>query len=256
MPLLRVVPTVPMRLSRLVAIVAAVALTIVIYQSLASQAALASSAAWLTSASKSLGGNVVHAYVYGSAGSPEDGWFPEAAAAFENSPPPPEPVAIEQPTVAAAAEPPSWMTSRSNLVFNAPARAGLSRVVPRGTTLHFTFGSIVMLDFVHNWMHFVKKAGLSPALIGAADLSLQQKCTEEGLPAVGVSPQLDVWSYARKAKDRAKDQVFDLKSDWKYYRHHKKSFLEMGEQSDSNASHGRRLPLMAAPPPHRKERTR
>ena len=116
---LRVVPTVPMRLSRLVAIVAAVALTIVIYQSLASQAALASSAAWLTSASKSLGGNVVHAYVYGSAGSPEDGWFPEAAAAFENSPPPPEPVAIEQPKVAAAAEPPSWMTSRSNLVFNA-----------------------------------------------------------------------------------------------------------------------------------------
>ena len=38
-----------------------------------------------------------------------------------------------------------------------------------------------------------------------------------------------MWSYERRTLSAAEEKkVFDLKSDWKYYRHHKSSFLEMG----------------------------
>ena len=45
------------------------------------------------------------------------------------------------------------------MAFNSPARTSLMQVRPRGTTLHFTFGSAVMMDFVKNWIHFARKAG-------------------------------------------------------------------------------------------------
>lgn len=62
---------------------------------------------------------------------------------------------------------PRWLQpEQSALAFNAPAVAELAPVgpenvgPPRGTTLHFTFGSSVMVDFVKNWLHFLQKAGV------------------------------------------------------------------------------------------------
>ena len=89
-------------------------------------------------------------------------------------------------------EPPVWM-ERSNLVFNSAARELLHPIrttAAAPVTLHFTFGSIVMLDFVHNWIYFVRRAQLKPALIGAADVSLLQQCDKENLAAVGVAHDL------------------------------------------------------------------
>lgn len=71
----------------------------------------------------------------------------------------------------------------------------------------------------------MRRAGISPALVGAADASLLARCDKDSVAAIGVRPDLDVWSYQRKA--RTAEQIFDLKSDWKYYRHHKSSFLEV-----------------------------
>ena len=148
------------------------------------------------------------------------------------SPPPPG-ASTAAPTTAAATNASLHNATlaamaRSNLVYNRPGYALLGALEPArvGTTLHFTFGSIVMRDFVRNWMHAIRKAKLAPALVGCADASLLRELEAEGVAAVGVQPELDVWTYTRKA--RAKEAVFDLKSDWKYYRHHKSSFLEMG----------------------------
>ena len=78
-------------------------------------------------------------------------------------------------TVAATTEPattgapatlanlPAWMlpeVSGRALALNEPAKHALAAVVPRGTTIHFTFGTSVMMDFVKNWLHFAQKAGL------------------------------------------------------------------------------------------------
>ena len=41
----------------------------------------------------------------------------------------------------------------SNLVANLPAASLLAGAAPSQTTLHFTFGSLSMLDFLHNWKH-------------------------------------------------------------------------------------------------------
>ena len=81
-----------------------------------------------------------------------------------------------------------------------------------GTTLHFTFGSIVMRDFVRNWMHFQRKAKLAPALVGCADASLLRELEAEGVAAVGVQPELDVWTYQTRhvEKRRKGEEVFDL----------------------------------------------
>ena len=160
--------------------------------------------------------------LYGSAGSPAEGWFPEQ---------------VESTTKQSSSDMgggtdalPTWMNS-SNLVFNPEAKALLTQWVPTKpgrVTLHFTFGSVVMMDFVQNWVHFVRRAGLEPMLIGAADASLLARCSAEHLAATGVRPELDVWTYAKRQPQQQQQQVFDLKSDWKYYRHHKSSFLEMG----------------------------
>lgn len=78
-------------------------------------------------------------------------------------------------TVAATTEPattgapatlanlPAWMlpeVSGRALALNEPAKHALAAVEPRGTTIHFTFGTSVMMDFVKNWLHFAQKAGL------------------------------------------------------------------------------------------------
>ena len=64
----------------------------------------------------------------------------------------------------------------------------------------------------------MRKAKLEPFLIGAADLSLLKACGELGLQAAGIDPDLDVWTYKRKAKT---SEVYEMKSEWKYFRHHK-----------------------------------
>jgi len=121
----------------------------------------------------------------------------------------------------------TWI-QRSNLVLNGPALELLEHADPSNTTLHFTFGSIVMIDFIHNWFHYVERAGLSPALIGAADVATLDACSGEALPAIGINPDLDVWSYERRVSWLPSAAMFEVRSDWKYYRHHKSSFLEMG----------------------------
>ena len=45
------------------------------------------------------------------------------------------------------------------------------------------------------------------------------------LQAAGIDPDLDVWTYKRKAKT---SEVYEMKSEWKYFRHHNSDFLEMG----------------------------
>ena len=115
----------------------------------------------------------------------------------------------------------------SNLVANPPAASLLAGAAPSQTTLHFTFGSLSMLDFLHNWKHFVDRLGLAPALVGAADAQMLKACTREGIAAVGIAPELDVWNYTRSST-RASTVVQEGAAEWKYYRHHKSSFLELG----------------------------
>ena len=37
--------------------------------------------------------------------------------------------------------------------------------------------------------------GSSPLLVGAADLTLLKACSEMRVPAAGIIPELDVWTY-------------------------------------------------------------
>merc|ERR1740124_1585495 len=125
---------------------------------------------------------------------------------------------------------PAWLLRASNssaLLLNAPARAALTTVrQPGGTTIHFTFGSAVMMDFVKNWLHFVNRAQLEPFLVGAADTALFKFCTDEQVASAAISPELDVWTYQRKPK--LKEAVYQIQTEWKYFRHHNSDFLEMG----------------------------
>ena len=134
------------------------------------------------------------------------------------SPPPPG-ASTAAPTTAAATNASLHNATlaamaRSNLVYNRPGYALLGALEPArvGTTLHFTFGSIVMRDFVRNWMHFIQKSKLAPALVGCADASLLRELEAEGVAAVGVQPELDVWTYARKEKVA---QQYEIKTKWK-----------------------------------------
>jgi hypothetical protein len=72
----------------------------------------------------------------------------------------------------------------------------------------------------------VRKVGLAPVVIGAADKQMFVECTAEGIAAIAIAPGLDVWNYTRRTN--ASTVVQEGKSDWKYYRHHKSSFLEIG----------------------------
>ena len=100
---------------------------------------------------------------------------------------------------------------------------------PATTTLHFTFAAPSMMQFFKNWLHFVRKAGIAsqyPVVIGAADKQMFVECTKEEIAAIAIPPGLDVWNYTRSTM--ATTTVQEGKSDWKYYRHHKSSFLEIG----------------------------
>ena len=169
----------------------------------------------------------VQAAAAAAAGQPAPVRPAAAAAAAEIPPPPPLPPPSTDAAGAPAVEP-AWLRSDSSaLMFNMPARRSLSAVAkPAGTTLHFTFGSAVMMDFVKNWLHFVRRAGIGPYLVGASDVPLLEFCNNNSVAAAAIIPELDVWTHTRKAKGgRA---AYELKSGWQYYRHHNSDFLEMG----------------------------
>lgn len=114
-----------------------------------------------------------------------------------------------------------------NLRLNEPARRLFGSLRPATTpVIHFTFGSGAMLDFLRNWLHYVRRAGLEPAVAGAADAQMLAACSKEGIAALGIVEGLDVWTYERSAA--AKTVVQEGAAEWKYYRHHKSSFLELG----------------------------
>ena len=124
--------------------------------------------------------------------------------------------------------PASWRPpAHSHLVANDAASVLLAAADPATTTLHFTFGSLSMIDFLHNWRHHVLKLGLAPALVGAADAQMLQECNRLSIAALGMAQGLDVWTYAL-TKNATTTVVQSGKSEWKYYRHHKSSFLELG----------------------------
>ena len=121
-----------------------------------------------------------------------------------------------------------WLEpDRTHLLYNDHAKRQLAPYVPAATTLHFTFGSAVMMDFVKNWLHFAQKAQLAPLLVGAADGALNVFCEKEGYAAAAINPRLDVWTYKLKPK-KADGEVFEMKTQWSYFRHHNSDFLEMG----------------------------
>ena len=102
---------------------------------------------------------------------------------------------------------PRWLEPpATHLLYNQHAKGRLASYEPARTTLHFTFGSAVMIDFVKNWLHFAKKAGLTPYLVGASDGGLQKFCAADGVSAAAINPQLDVWTYElkRRARERAR----------------------------------------------------
>ena len=61
---------------------------------------------------------------------------------------------------------------------------------PATTTLHFTFGSGTMMQFLRNWRHYILKAGIGPAIVGAADADMLAACTAEGIGAIGIVQEL------------------------------------------------------------------
>jgi len=93
---------------------------------------------------------------------------PQLVVPDASPPPPPESV---QATATAASTPdapavPEWMQPDHNyLAFNDHAKGALSRVAPKGTTLHFTFGSGVMMDFVKNCERSAAHAPATPCLL-------------------------------------------------------------------------------------------
>lgn len=86
--------------------------------------------------------------------------------------------------------------SLGNLRLNPAAQALFGAMDPATTpVIHFTFGSGAMLDFLRNWLHYVNRAGLAPAVAGAADAQMFKACTTEGIAALGIAEGLDVWTY-------------------------------------------------------------
>ena len=118
--------------------------------------------------------------------------------------------------------PPVW----SNIEANEQASMIFGDADPAKTTLHFTFGSASMMQFFRNWLHFVRKVGIGPVVIGAADKQMYVACTAEEIAAIAIAPGLDVWTYTRRGN--VSTVVQEGHSEWKYYRHHKSSFLEIG----------------------------
>ena len=73
-----------------------------------------------------------------------------SAAAAASAPPPAFDGLAERPAVVPTAVPDWLQPEHSYLAFNGHSRAALAHIVPKGSTLHFTFGSSVMMDFVKN----------------------------------------------------------------------------------------------------------
>ena len=168
-----------------------------------------------------------HASVHSTTDPPPQPPLPPPSTA--TSPPPTTSPPARAAGLSPAAELPRWLTPiGSALLFNAPARSALSGLAPKGTTLHFTFGSAVMMDFVKNWLHFVSRAGLTPYLVGASDVPLLSFCDNASVAAAGINPELDVWTHERRPVKPNGTAAYELKSGWKYYRHHNSDFLEMG----------------------------
>ena len=79
-----------------------------------------------------------------------------------------------------------------NLRLNEPARRLFGSLRPATTpVIHFTFGSGAMLDFLRNWLHYVRRAGLEPAVAGAADAQMLAACSKEGIAALGIVEGID-----------------------------------------------------------------
>ena len=100
------------------------------------------------------------------------------------------PVLPQQPRPDAQWVPPP----HSNLLANAPGGPIMAGADPATTTLHFTFGSGTMMQFLRNWRHYILKAGIGPAIVGAADADMLEACTAEGIGAIGIVQDLDVWT--------------------------------------------------------------
>ena len=124
----------------------------------------------------------------------------------------------------------TWVMPPHNLVFNTEGIELLKTMHPRMHTMHFTFGSQGLWDFLINWRHHHKKAGLPNHLVGAADSQMLARCTESGIAASGLRPELDVWNYTLRhtASTSSTDQLRAGSTEWMYYRHHKSAFLEIG----------------------------
>ena len=114
----------------------------------------------------------------------------------------------------------------SNLRANAPGGPIMASADPATTTLHFTFGSGTMMQFLRNWRHYIIQAGIGPAIVGAADADMLAACTAEGIGAIGIVQDLDVWTY-EKMKGTSNVQG-EASGCGKYYRHNKNCFLELG----------------------------
>ena len=110
----------------------------------------------------------------------------------------PPPGALGQPLPAVPQQPrpdAQWVPPpHSNLLANAPGGPIMAGADPATTTLHFTFGSGTMMQFLRNWRHYILQAGIGPAIVGAADADMLAACTAEGIGAIGIVQELDVWS--------------------------------------------------------------
>ena len=152
-------------------------------------------------------------------GDPAEAWSPDGSSTAQDA---------QQPLPSTLLTGAKWTPPpHSNLLANAPGSALLASADPSTTTLHFTFGSASMMDFLRNWRHFVIKAGLTPAIVGAADEDMLEACTAEGIGALSIVPELDVWTYAR-TKSATMTAVQRGETGSAYYRHSKSSFLELG----------------------------
>ena len=87
--------------------------------------------------------------------------------------------------------PRKWHPPPNNLVFNSES-AAMFAVIDPTTTIHLTFGSAGLWPFLLNWKHFIDKVGLKPALVGAADATMLEKCSVSSIAAVGLTPELGV----------------------------------------------------------------
>ena len=77
------------------------------------------------------------------------------------------------------------------LVFNRHGEAAIVSA-PHMATVHLTYASQSMLPFVRNWVHHVRAAQLTPFLVGTVDATLWQVCSDEEVPAAGLSTLFDM----------------------------------------------------------------